>query len=276
MKKTIHFVFRAGNACFARKLLLFMKLTTFLLLLSVFQVLGFESYSQETTISLNYKSTSLREVLARIEDETEFYFLYSSEMIDADQKVNVEVEKKSIPEVLNAVFKDAGIRYDIKGRQVLLFADDFKNNHNFGSQQPIFIQGKITDSSGQILPGAAVVVKGTTMGGVTDFDGVYQLSNVPADATLVFSFVGMKTQEIAINGKSQIDVTMVEDAIGLEEVVAVGYGTMKKSDLTGAVASISGEKLVKTLSPTPQQALAGKVAGVKFNKTQHSQAQVFP
>ncbi|WP_299578002.1 TonB-dependent receptor [uncultured Sunxiuqinia sp.] len=262
MKKTIHFVFRAGNACFARKLLLFMKLTTFLLLLSVFQVLGLESYSQETTISLNYKSTSLREILTKIEDETEFYFLYSSAMIDVDTKVNVEVEKKSIPEVLNTVFKDLGIRYDIKGRQVLLFADDFQNNHNFGSQQSISIQGKITDSSGQMLPGVAVVVKGTTIGIVTDFDGVYKLSNVPADATLVFSFVGMKTQEIAVNGKAQIDVTMVEDAIGLEEVVAVGYGTSTKRKLTSAITEVETKRLEDVSFSNVGESLAGRADGV--------------
>ncbi|WP_430973762.1 TonB-dependent receptor [Sunxiuqinia rutila] len=267
MKKTIHFVFRAGNACFARKLLLFMKLTTFLLLLSVFQALGLESYSQETTISLNYKSTSLREILTKIEDETEFYFLYSSAMIDVDRKVNVEVEKKSIPEVLNVVFKDLGIRYDIKGRQVLLFADDFQNNHNFGSQQSISIQGKITDSSGQMLPGVAVVVKGTTIGIVTDFDGVYKLSNVPADATLVFSFVGMKTQEIAVNGKAQIDVTMVEDAIGIDEVVAIGYGTMKKSDLTGSVVSVSSEELKDLPNANVLDQVQGRLAGVSIVNT---------
>ncbi|MEN6589070.1 MAG: TonB-dependent receptor plug domain-containing protein, partial [Proteiniphilum sp.] len=129
-------------------------------------------------------------------------------------------------------------------------------------QQPTNLKGKVTDSFGAPLPGVTVVVKGTTQGTITDAQGNYSLPNVPFDATLVFSFVGMRTQEIPVSGKTIIDMKMVEETIGLEEVVAVGYGTMRKSDLTGSVASVKSEDIIKMGTISLDQALAGKVSGV--------------
>ena len=108
------------------------------------------------------------------------------------------------------------------------------------------ISGTITDSAGEPLPGVTVVVKGTTKGAVSDFDGNYALPNVSSESTLIFSFVGMLTQEIAVGNQTAISVSMVADAIGIEEVVAIGYGTQKKATVTGAISTVKGEKLIKT------------------------------
>ena len=129
-------------------------------------------------------------------------------------------------------------------------------------QQANKVSGKVTDASGGSLPGVSVVVKGTTTGTITDANGKYTLSNIPANATLLFSFVGMKTHEVAVNGKTNIEVTLEEETIGLDEVVAVGYGTMKKSDLTGAVASVRGEDLAAYPVTNASEALQGKIPGV--------------
>lgn len=104
------------------------------------------------------------------------------------------------------------------------------------------LSGKVVDSSGAPLTGVTVVIKGTTTGIITDSDGNYSLSNVPPAATLVFSFVGMKTQEVAITGKTTINVTLDNDAVGIEEVVAIGYGVQKRANVVGAVTSLSGEE----------------------------------
>ncbi len=130
------------------------------------------------------------------------------------------------------------------------------------TQQQKSVNGKVTDAKGSSMPGVSIVVKGTTIGTNTDVDGNFQLS-VPANATtLVFSFVGMKSQEVAINGKTTFSVILEEDAIGLEEVVAIGYGNQQKKDITGAVSSVKAGDFNKGLVNNPGQLLKGKVSGV--------------
>ncbi len=239
-----------------------MKLTTFLLLFAVIQTLGFESFSQGTKLSLNFKSTSLKEVLSSIEDKTEFYFLYSSKVIDVDRKIDVDVKGKSISEVLDQILKDTDIEYVFKDRQILLSS---KSNHDYlfgNAQQQKSVSGKVTESSGKPLPGVTVVIKGSTTGIVTDENGNFIFTKIPADATLVFSFVGMKTQELLITGKSSLNVVMVEETVGIEEVVAVGYGTQKKQTITGSVASVKGEQLVSTPVANATNTLAGRLPGL--------------
>lgn len=123
------------------------------------------------------------------------------------------------------------------------------------------VSGTVTDSSGP-LPGASIVVKGTTNGTQTDFDGNYSLDDVDNSATLVISYIGFATQEIAVNGQTTINVTLEEDASQLEEVVVVGYGTQKRANLTGAVAKIGGDKVAAVQAARVDDALAGKLAGV--------------
>ncbi|MCY1721403.1 TonB-dependent receptor [Prolixibacteraceae bacterium Z1-6] len=125
------------------------------------------------------------------------------------------------------------------------------------------VSGVITDKDGELIPGVTVRVKGTTVGTVTDIDGKYAIAVDGADATLIFSFVGMLTQEISVSGQTQINIIMQTDAIGLEEVVVVGYGTMKKRDVTGAVTQVTEERLLDRPAFNVAQAIGGKVAGVK-------------
>ncbi|MDP2334896.1 MAG: TonB-dependent receptor [Bacteroidota bacterium] len=138
------------------------------------------------------------------------------------------------------------------------------------TEQQKNISGKVTDSSGVALPGVSVSVKGTATGSVTDANGKYSISNVPDNATLVFSFIGMETQEIRIGTLTQINVTMVESTIGLEDVVVVGYGTIKKSDLTGSVSSIKPAELLHMPTQRVDQALQGRTAGVFIMNTDGS------
>ncbi len=134
--------------------------------------------------------------------------------------------------------------------------------------QTVTISGKVTDAStNEPFPGATVVVKGTTNGTITDFDGNYNITNVPSDATLVFSFIGMKTQEFLVAGKTSINVSLAAETIGLEEVVAIGYGVVKKKDLTGAVSSVKGEELSQIPVPDVAQALQGRLSGVNVSSS---------
>lgn len=130
------------------------------------------------------------------------------------------------------------------------------------NQQNKSVSGKVTDSGGVSIPGVSVVVKGTTSGVITDGNGKFTLSNIPANATLQFSFVGMQPQEIAVGNKTTINVSMVEETIGIEEVVAIGYGTQKKVNLTGAVSTARKEDLADRPVATVQQAIQGLVPGL--------------
>ncbi|WP_224485177.1 SusC/RagA family TonB-linked outer membrane protein [Robertkochia aurantiaca] len=127
------------------------------------------------------------------------------------------------------------------------------------------VSGTVYDATGP-LPGANVLVKGTTIGTQTDFDGNYTLDNVPSDATLVFSYVGFQTQEIPVNGRSTIDVTLTEDAQALDEVVVIGYGTQAVKDATGAVDVVSSEDFQKGVISSPEQLIQGKTAGVQITQ----------
>lgn len=131
------------------------------------------------------------------------------------------------------------------------------------AQNGISVSGTVTDDSGQPLPGASIIVNGTTTGTQTDFDGLYALNNVPNNGTLVISYIGYSTQEIAVNGQTTIDVSLFEDSQALDEVVVVGYGTQKKADLTGSITTIKTEDITRTPTSAAMQSLQGKVAGLQ-------------
>lgn len=132
------------------------------------------------------------------------------------------------------------------------------------AQNNTTISGTVLDSQGQPLPGANVVLKGTTTGTQTDFDGNYSLDNVPGNGILVFSYIGYLTQELPINNRTSLDVTLQEDTQALDEVVVVGYGTQKKADLTGSIVTVNSEQIEKTPAANPVQSLQGRVAGVQI------------
>ncbi len=124
------------------------------------------------------------------------------------------------------------------------------------------VRGKVTDASVQPLPGVTIIVKGTATGTITGADGNYSLSNVPPGSTLVFSFVGMKSQEVRYTGQTTLNITLTEETIGLDEVVAIGYGSVKKSNLTTSISSIGGEAIENRPITSVSEAFAGQLAGV--------------
>jgi TonB-linked SusC/RagA family outer membrane protein len=130
------------------------------------------------------------------------------------------------------------------------------------------IQGKVTDSYGAPLPGVSVVIKGTTTGTVTGPDGKFSLANVPPDATIRFSFIGMKTQEVPVGNQTVINAVLQEETVGIDEVVAIGYGTTKRKDVMGAVSSVRAEDLVKVPVASAVEAISGKMAGVQVTATE--------
>ena len=244
-----------------------MRLTFYAVLLTVIQSWALDGYAQTTRLDLEMKNSTVREVLAEIEDMSRFRFLYNSKMVDVEREVSISIKNKTIEKVLEKLFDDKDVEYTIVDRQIVLFAKGSSvSNSDFIQQQPQ-VTGTVTDADGQPMPGVTVIVKGTTTGTITQGDGTYQISNVPEGATLVFTFVGMQTQEIPVGNQTTINVSLEADVIGIEEVVAIGYGTQKKVNITGAVATVESEELEKITTVNSTQLLQGQMAGVITKQT---------
>ncbi|MDP4206979.1 MAG: TonB-dependent receptor, partial [Bacteroidota bacterium] len=246
---------------------------------SLFLVLSFQvsasTYSKNTKLTLNMQENSIKEVLQRIESQTEFRFIYENERINLDKRVNVNVKNQTVEQILNYLFKNEGVNYSITERNLILI-NPVERQHKMNSaavsqgQQEKGIKGKVTNAQGDPLAGVTVAVKGTTNGTVTDINGEYTLANTPEKGSLLFSFVGMKTKEVAIQGKSSINVSLEESAFGLQEVVAVGFGKMKKVNLTGAVASVNSKELESRPVQNATQMLQGIVPGLNITQNNGS------
>ena len=236
-----------------------MRIAGLLLLAGVLQGYASTSYSQQTKISLNLSDKTLSEVLNEIQEMSDFTFVYDDRSVDLNRKLDIVARDNSIEEVLDAVFKGTGTRYRVSDREILLSAGSML-------QEGHTVTGKVIDVNGDPIIGATVVIRGTTIGTITDAQGNYTLQNVSAGDFLVFSFVGMETSEVAVNDQTSIDLTMKETSVGLDEVVVIGYGSIQKRDLTGSVASVGNEELASVGSISPAKALQANVAGVNISQ----------
>jgi TonB-linked SusC/RagA family outer membrane protein len=244
-----------------------MKLTVLLVCVSALWSLAFAGYAQSAKLTVVMENATVKNILGEIEDQSEFRFFYSGQ-VDVERKTSVNLKDQKIFDILDEIFENTNVKYEVYGRQIALidksetFFDKTLTLQPEDMQQKI-VSGKVTDMGGQALPGVTVVVKGTTQGTVTNADGSYSITNIPSDATLQFSFVGMKTQEVVVGSQTNINVVMEEETIGIDEVVAIGYGTVKKSDLTGSVFQVSSEMLrTQSVTKDPIQILQGKVPGL--------------
>ena len=255
----------------AKKLILTMKLTVFILFLTLMQVSA-TVYSQATRFSFRAENKQVVEVLQQIEENSDFRFFFLREQVDVERKVTVTAREATVEQILDELFRGQPVSYEFANEALIVLT---RSDNPLGSvsgylsgnlQQPA-VSGKVTDSGGQPLPGVTVVVKGTTQGTVTNADGNYSIANVPEDATLVFSFVGMRTQEVVIGSQSIISIRLEQETIGLEEVVAVGYGFQKKTTLTGSVSTLKPEEISSVPATNMSQAITGRLAGVVTRQT---------
>jgi len=245
-------------------ILLKMKLTLFILMVTVLGSWAAESYAQTTRLTLKVERSSIEDVLKQIENESEYRFFYNG-IIDVDHQVSVICRDKPVSEVLNTIFEGTDIHYKITGRQISLFPGSAEWPVN--AVQSGNVKGRVVNSAGEPIPGATVVIKGTSTGTISDADGNYSLPKVENGSILVFSFVGMKSREIKFEGQTQVNITLEEETIGLEEVVAIGYGNVKKSDLTGSVSTVKSSELQETPITSIDQGLVGRASGVMVTQT---------
>lgn len=240
-----------------------MRLSAIFLFLFLSQVWAEPGYSQQVKLTLKMENVRVIDVLDEIENNSEFYFLFNHKLVDVERKVDVNVKEKSIDNILADMFIETDVHHRVKDRLIILTTEKTVFAAETVLQQQKTISGKVTDEQGESLPGVTVLIKGTTNGTVTNMDGNYFISNLPSDATLQFSFVGMLTQEITVETQTEINVTLAVDAIGIEEVVAIGYGYQKKQDITSAISTIDLESVSDKPITDVGQLLASRSAGVR-------------
>jgi TonB-linked SusC/RagA family outer membrane protein len=221
-------------------------------------------YSQQQKLNLNFKTAQLSTVIKEIEKQSGLTFFYHIEDINLDQKITVIAQNKSLADVLNTVSNQTTLNWKIEKNQILLFKviQTVKQQGN----GLINLKGTVKDEKGNSLPGVTVSVKGKSIGTATDPNGTYSIDNIDKNSVLVFSFIGMKTQEVPVNGKSLINVVLSDNAVGLNEVVAIGYGTARKKDVTGAVSFVTSKEFESQSTANMGDALEGKIAGVQISK----------
>ncbi|MGE4587418.1 MAG: SusC/RagA family TonB-linked outer membrane protein [Mangrovibacterium sp.] len=242
-----------------------MKLQFVFILGFMLQSLAAESQCHSSLLNLQFQHNSLKEVLQQLEEQTDYSFIYQEELISSGAEISGSFRNKEITEILEQVLADRDLTYTIKGKAIVILSTD-RDYRTFQPQQ-LTVRGTVTDASGVSLPGVTVVLKETTQGTITGADGNYVLTDVPADGILVFSFVGMQTQEIPVQSRLLVNVSLAEETIGIEEVVAIGYGTMRRSDLTGAVASVKTQDLTAIASTNALKTLQGKVSGLDITQS---------
>ncbi|TGE14233.1 TonB-dependent receptor [Hymenobacter elongatus] len=204
-------------------------------------------------VTIQATAETVKSVLSRIETQTTARFQYSSKLIGASRRVSVDIVEQPLAQALHAVLDPLRISYELIPSGIILSP----------AVVDATVTGRVIDEKGAALPGVNVTVKGGSTGTQTDADGRYSLS-VPDNATLVFSFIGYAAQEVAVVGRTTVDVALAPDTETLSEVVVVGYGTQQKRDVTGAVARVEAEEIVNQPVQTPTQALQGKTAGVQI------------
>jgi TonB-linked SusC/RagA family outer membrane protein len=230
---------------------------------------GVAQGSSERVISITSQTAPLKTILKQISKTSNVEFVYSSSIIDGDQMVTVSVTNEKLGNVLNNILVKHGIQYKIVGDQIVLSKNGSNETvpvtaGNAAVVADVVVTGKVTDEKGEALIGVVVKVKDSQTGAATDVNGVYSVK-IPAavtDPVLVISYIGYTTQEIPVKGRASINIQLQPDSKALNEVVVVGYNTIKKSDVTGAVVSISAEDIRSRPVVNALDAMQGKAAGV--------------
>ncbi|WP_444105768.1 TonB-dependent receptor [Bacteroides sp.] len=232
------------------------------LLTSVWSYSSNSVYAQEQKFTFEFKQTSIKTIFQYIEKHSEFIFMYRADLLDTSKKVSVKVEKQAIEQILEQVLKGIPVVYEINDRQILLKKVEGKENASQQSGQKKLIQGLVKDEKGEVIIGATIKVKDTTIGTATDMNGLYNLTVPSENSVLVVSYIGYTTQEVKVGKQQNIIITLKEDQKTLEEVVVTAFGTgQKKVSVVGSVQTMRPSDL-KVPSSNLTTSFAGRLAGV--------------
>lgn len=238
-----------------------MRITTFLLLVCVFCTFAENTHSQNARVSINKKNVQLETVLNEIEHQTDYLFIYNNQ-VNVNKKVSLKAKNQPVSKVLEELLADSDITYSVEGNHIVLG----KQTMAAAPQQSSTIRGKVIDTNGDPVIGANIVEKGTTNGTTTDVEGNFSI-NAKSGSTLVITFIGYVREEVKANAGRRMEIILQEDSETLEEVVVVGYGTMKKADLTGSVATVGSEVIEDRPLTNLGAGLQGAIANLNISSS---------
>lgn len=257
--------FRVPKFRYLEKLWLTMRICLFFLLITTATVSANISYSQNTKLTLNLQNATIQQLIREIEKQSEFIFVFYDDALDLDQKVSIRAENLTVEKILEKVLESTGNTFAVFDRQIVIGKKTPEGEilqPTISVEQKKEITGRVLDKQNMPVPGTSVVIKGTTFGTITDANGNFRLSYTGDAKVLQFSFVGLKAQEVQVGNKTDFTVVMEEETVGLEEVVAVGYGVQKKESVTGAISSVMTKDLKRSSAPNLSVALAGQLPGL--------------
>ncbi len=242
-----------------QKMLRIMKLTTFLLLIGVLNIYA-RGYSQDVPISVNIQNGTLTDLFNVIEKSTDYKIFYKNSAVNDAEGVNLVADQKPVSELLAMALEGKNLSYDLVDKVIVITSMD-------NIKQQTTVTGTVTDNSNEPIPGVTVLEKGTQNGVTTGLDGNYTIDVTGPESVLVFSFVGMETQEVAVGSQTRIDIVMSETFANLDEVVVVGYGVQKKKLTTGANLNITSGELKQQSTSEPLVAIQSQAPGVNITQS---------
>ncbi|WP_257656974.1 TonB-dependent receptor [Parapedobacter lycopersici] len=210
-------------------------------------------------LTVTLKNEKLVKLFQIIQQETNYQFIYNNEDLGKAPLINVHAVGRTVEELLTECFKYTPLQYRIRDNTIIVFKPAVPKQQE--------ITGRVTDAQGNPLPGVTVSVKGTTAATTTNEEGTYRIAVSQSDAALVFTIIGYETRELAVGTAAVVNATLQESVSDLDEVVVIGYGTQRRSEITGAISSISGEEINRVTAGGFQEALQGKIAGVNITPT---------
>lgn len=257
--------FRMTNLSFIilKKIPLCMRLTAIMLFVCIGLAYASDSYSQSTTLTLNVNNKTVQEVLDEIEKQSEFRFFYNNKQVNTNRVVSIQSKKKDVFNILEQLFNGTDISYKVLDKSIILSPKEMLISAV--AQQSIkTISGTITDSNGEPIIGANVLEKGSTNGTITDINGKFSLS-VPDKSTLIISYIGYVSKAIIVGNQTVFNIQLAEDTQNLNEVVVTALGIKREEKALGyAVQKVSGENF-STIKPVDvATSLTGKVAGLNI------------
>lgn len=216
---------------------------------------------EKKNITLDVKNETVENVFNQLSKQTGYKFFYDQEIVNAAPRISIKARNSSLENILSMITVQTNLYFNKKNNTISVGKQ--KSQETIKSTRTKTVNGTVTDQNGEPIIGANVLVKGTTNGIITDINGNYSLANVTEDATIQFSYIGYQTTEVKANSKELARIILKEDSELLDEVIVVGYGVQKRSDVTGAISSVTSEKLNSTPSSSLGEMLRGQAAGVQ-------------
>jgi len=247
-----------------------MRLTLVLIVFFSLRLSAF-TVAQSVKVDVSFNKVSLKEALNVIKQQSDLNFIYNNDLVNDNSEVSIEATNQEVTEVLQIMLNQAGLDYRVVDNNVIIYpVNNVQKDpvYQVAQQQTIQVQGVVSDNTGEPIPGANVFEKSNPSNGViTSIDGTYKIEVSSEEAVLTYSFIGFMAQDVNVAGRPSINITLLEETLDLDEVIVVGYGIQKKTEVTSSIAKVTADNFNKGFASNALQSIEGKVAGLQIVRT---------